>query len=608
MSKQIGKQINLFLLSWLSAVTIEYSRLPAKQRALSGLDCLSSMSLPRTLLLTALLFILWNTITCRRRFNGLLRLGLVCVFAIYTLFALSSSFSWALLLVCLLVLGYLAVYALKGRNGESEQVIFSGKEILFFPLLSTVTAVLFILFVSGWTVARVRSFSTPTFDFGIFSQMFAQMKETGLPLTTLERDGLLSHFAVHVSPIYYLMLPVYYLIPRPETLQILQATVLASAVIPLWKLGKLHGLHPSFRLAVCVLLLLYPAYAGGCSYDLHENCFLTPLLLWLLYGMDKQSLSVTALSAALTLSIKEDAAVYVAVFGLYLLLRGLLSENPWERRAGFGLLICSVLWFLTVTAYLANNGDGVMNYRYSNFYYDGSNSLFTVIKAVFLCPMKAVYECVDPEKLGYIALTLFPLLGLPLMTRRYERFLLWIPYLLVNLMSDYQYQHSIWFQYSFGSAACLIYLAVVNTADIKPVWFRSVLLTAAISVSLFCFCQQILPTARYYVSKSIQYNDVNAAQRAVLDTIPEDASVASSTFYTTYLSNHSQLYDIRYGSEAHILSCAYIVAAYSEDSTYKKYRTEDMDGREAFISMIQENGYRLECSLDGIMEIYRNVP
>ena len=40
---------------------------------------------------------------------------------------------------------------------------------------------------------------TATYDFGVFSQMFYNMKQTGEMLTTCERDGLLSHFAVHFS-------------------------------------------------------------------------------------------------------------------------------------------------------------------------------------------------------------------------------------------------------------------------------------------------------------------------------------------------------------------------------------------------------------------------
>ena len=50
---------------------------------------------------------------------------------------------------------------------------------------------------------------------------------TGLPVTTCERDRVLSHFAVHVSPIYYLFLPFYALFPSPVTLEVLQALLLA---------------------------------------------------------------------------------------------------------------------------------------------------------------------------------------------------------------------------------------------------------------------------------------------------------------------------------------------------------------------------------------------
>ena len=44
------------------------------------------------------------------------------------------------------------------------------------------------------------------------------------------------------------------------------------------------------------------------------------------------------------------------------------------------------------------------------------------------------------EKIAFFFLTMGPLLFLPLCTRRYERLVLLIPFLLVNLMSDYTYQ------------------------------------------------------------------------------------------------------------------------------------------------------------------------
>ena len=197
------------------------------------------------------------------------------------------------------------------------------------------------------------------------------------------------------------MLPFYCIFPFPETLQILQAAVLASATIPAWKLARRHGCRPFAAALFCLILLLYPAYAGGAGYDLHENAFLTPLLLWLFYGIDCQNIPLISVFGILTLTVKEDAAVYVAVAGLWLLLRALLRRSKrtrFDTRAGICLLIGAVLWFGAVTAWLSVYGTGVMTYRYSNFIYDGSSSLFSVIKAVIMLPIKVLYECSEPEK------------------------------------------------------------------------------------------------------------------------------------------------------------------------------------------------------------------
>ena len=61
--------------------------------------------------------------------------------------------------------------------------------------------------IAGITCLRYLTFSSPNYDFGLFCNMFYNMAESGLPMVTSERDMLLSHFAVHISPVYYLLLP-----------------------------------------------------------------------------------------------------------------------------------------------------------------------------------------------------------------------------------------------------------------------------------------------------------------------------------------------------------------------------------------------------------------
>jgi len=357
---------------------------------------------------------------------------------------------------------------------------------------------------------------------------------------------------------------------------------------------------------LCALLLLYPSFSGGASYDIHENAFLTPLILWLFWSIDRRNVPLTALFAALTMMVKEDAPVYVAVIALWLLLRGLLHRySKWELTAGALLLVSSVAYFFGVTSYLATSGDGVMTYRYSNFIYDGSSSLVTVIKAVLLSPMKAVFECVDKEKLEFIGLTLLPLAGLPLLTRRYERLVLLIPYILVNLMSDYQYQHDIFFQYTYGATGCLFYLVTVNLADLKVQQLRMAVLGLALCISASCFGANIIPEAVKYPQNCRTYAAYYDQIRDVLDVIPEDASVAATTYYTTHLSQRDILYDIRYASEEHIFSCEYIALGVKSTHSYKPYAVNGENGYENFRDLILAQGYEKIAEFRNVAEVYR---
>ena len=596
------------ILSWLLAVVIEYCILPNDLRDLAILDGLIQMSFARVIGITCCIAVLLAGISFFVKTKKIERWCIVAVFAVLAITAMRVSATWALLAVCILVLVILAVFGIYGWEKTPESVAEPKKAHRAYLWITVGLSAVFFLFVSAWTVGRVYSFSSPTFDFGIFSQMFYNMKESGLPMTTVERDGLLSHFAVHVSPIYYLLLPFYWLVPTPATLQVLQAAVITSAVIPLWKIGKHHGLTGSQRMLVCAVLLLYPAFSGGTSYDIHENCFLTPLILWLLYGIDKKSITITAIAAVLTLMVKEDAAVYVAVVALWLIVKTVLRFKKLDVQnfiTGIALLAISLGWFFLVTGYLAKSGDGVMTYRYNNFMYDGSSSLITVIKSVILNPMKAVYECVDAEKLYFIAMTLLPLLGLPLLTRRYERYILLIPYILVNLMSDYQYQHDIFFQYTFGSNAFLLYLTVVNLADLKINWQRIFALVAATIASAVCFGIVVVPKAMNYPVQAIQYHDYYQNIRDTLDTIPDGASVTATTFYTTHLSQRKVLYDVRYCSQENMLETEYVVLKLSASSDYKKYATGGKEnGFDNLVKLLAENGYTEYQSLNNVLVIY----
>lgn len=617
-------------IGWMAGVVVVYIKIPAEVRSLEGLDGLKEMSFGLLMLAAGIvfagLFAAAHFCKITAQMERWLLLGLYTALGIL---ALHASFTVPFLGILLLIGGILYQYVCRGwddgsciteKGQETAGKLASACQVQgkhkgganpISVYVAAGAAVCFFLLISVWTVFRVKTYSCPSFDMGIFSQMFYRMKTTGLPDTTIERDGLLSHFQVHVSPIYYLLLPLYCLWPVPEMLQILQAAVMASAVIPACKLVRWHGCSNMAGVLLCLILLFYPAYAGGAGYDIHENAFLTPLLLWLFYTIDCKKGWGVAVSAALTLLVKEDGAMYVAVVGLWLLCTGSLYKQgrKWSLCTGMLLLAGAIGWFVAVTGYLTRCGDGVMTYRYKNLMYDDSGSLVTVVKAAILSPVKVLYECVDEEKLFYIAWTMLPLCGLPFATRRYERYILWIPYLLMNLMSDYTYQHSLFFQYSFGSAACLFYLAAVNYRD----WFVTAAsrlrrygpLCLAVAISAIGFGIEIVPRiVRYpvqYAEQRTQLQEIGA----LLAEIPAEASVTASTFYTVPLANRQVLYDVQYSSKEHLLSTEYVVLEVDQDSSYAKYEVNEGDGYEQLVEMLEDNGYVVVGEAGGDVVVYR---
>ena len=426
---------------------------------------------------------------------------------------------------------------------------------------------------------------TPCFDFGLFSQMFHHMKESGLPLITCERDHLLSHFAVHFSPVFYLLLPFFWLIPSPCTLLVMQALIVASGVIPLMLICKDHKLSEMSSCGFAVIYTLYPCFAGGCFYYLHENNFLAPLILWLVYFCEKGRTAPKIVFLILLLSVKEDAAVYAAVISLYFLFT---DKN---YKCNLFMLIFSVIYFVTVTKLLALYGEGVMTGRYGNYDYDNSGSLLTVIWAAVKNPVYVVEQCFTQEKLIFSLQMLLPLGFLPFMTKRIGRYLLLLPFILVNLMSNYQYQHNINYQYCFGSGALLIYLSVINFADIK----NPKLLLCSVYTSVTVFFGLYYNRLDYFKAYAEVTEQRTTIDRA-LSLIPEDASVISSTFFIPNLSQRDEIYELERTdkkAEYYVLDLRYETEEYSAED-YLNSRYETVFYEEGAIGVFRDREYIAE--------------
>ena len=179
----------------------------------------------------------------------------ICVLASASLLAIEASMK---VTSSFAILGFAALIFLAARYAYLAKL-----EIDVAPNTSLATAigvaVISAVFVSAIVVLRLLIYTSPNFDFGIFCNIYYNLKESFQPLSTCERDKLLSHFAVHFSPILYLLLPIYYVFPSNITLQIAQVVLLMSGIIPLWLLMRKYNLNSTVKLFLAIAYCAYPA-------------------------------------------------------------------------------------------------------------------------------------------------------------------------------------------------------------------------------------------------------------------------------------------------------------------------------------------------------------
>ena len=493
------------------------------------------------------------------------------------------------------------VSTFRQNDGEAAALPDTRPRERFSPVLIFGIAVscLFGSAVAAIGVMRYLNYSAPNFDFGIFCQMFENMAKTGAPVTTVERDGALSHFAVHASPILYLLLPFYFVFRTPITLAVGQAAILYSGIVPLLLIGRRCGLSRLSLILLSVAFAAYPAIGTGCFYDFHENCFLLPLLLWTFWFSECRRPIPFYLFALLTLTVKEDAFVYLVIFALFLL----LSEGEW--KTSLPLLLLSLGYFLTVSRLMARYGEGVMSWRYANLTANGEG-LFGVILTVFTNPGYVMTQVLtttagEGDKFLYLATLLLPLGCLPCVTRRASRWILLSP-LLLNLLTMYVYQPDVNFQYSFGIIAFLLYAAVRNLADLpRPAAFGGLVYSSVACVVAFMLL--VFPMIGANRAPLKANREKYAQISETLDAIPKDASVCASSFFVSHLSDHSELYETYYHTETAgriKTDCDYYVFDIRYDSDKKQERQ---------IEHLLANGYAEYYRLDaGVLILVRPDP
>lgn len=447
--------------------------------------------------------------------------------------------SLGVMVVSLVVIGYALSKADIHLFFDKFHWSISGVTVLLMTALVTA-------FIIIGTICRHKNFGSTTHDFGLFVQMFHSLAEDLSAVTSMERDKFLSHFEVHASYIFYLLVPIFKLFPREETLLVAQAVLAMSGIVPLFLIAKNRGFKGMSLTFICGIYVFSTALIAPCFYDFHENAFLPPLLMWTLLATEKKKALPFYLFSVLTCIVKEDAPLFIICIGLYWFFE---HKGSLQRLHGLVCAACSGIYMLLITSWLTAHGDGKMmtSSRFGHLLINPEGGLAEVVINSLSNPGYLLSMLVNKETFVFFIQVMLPLFFLPLFTKKIHRLLLIVPFIITNLVigTNYGYASNIEYQYIFGPATLLIFMTLINVSDFPPRIKQDLpilLGSAALIMSM--------GTMSHHLNKIEDYQKNSAYLQSLeetLDSLPRDAVIGGDPFLLPHIADYKEVYIFDFG-------------------------------------------------------------
>jgi uncharacterized membrane protein len=422
-------------------------------------------------------------------------------------------------------------------------------------------------------------FHTNAWDLGIFNQALYNTLYSGRPLyytveLFLNPSG--NYFAVHLSPILFLVLPFYAILPLPSTLLVMKSFILALGAYPLYLLAKkvLKSDRTAFMLAL--VYLLYPPLQGANWFDFQPQVFLPLLFFSLCYFMVQRRWRYYFPILLLTLMVEEHVVFAVFLLAAYFMLKGDI-RSPYtsirslytsikplklnENVASLLTMILCVIYFF-VTIYVKNffpiNPDYLERYKaVSAFSVLGLETDPLLLPSYVVTHPERVFQALlydYPLKFLYLVLLFAPLLFLPFRSSlTLGTLMLLTPFLLSNYPAYYMIGvHYPLYVLSF------LFIATIDGLKRLQLHAQTLTLKTILISTLFLMISTspILPLSTAFVEEgllmfpSITYlseEGVNSLHD-LLAAVPYNASILTQNHLFPHVSNRVNAYVIPYYS------------------------------------------------------------
>ncbi len=414
-------------------------------------------------------------------------------------------------------------------------------------------------YFSFYTLRNHWNLGTSAYDMGIEDNVvFNAMRGKLLKASPIfGPEG--THLGHHATFFAYLLVPIYAIAPRAETLLIVQATLIGAAVIPLFLFAR-NRLGAYQAVSIAAMYVFYAPLHGGNLYDFHYPPLGIGFVFWLAYLVDIGKYRWAIIPLVLSLSVREDIALSVCVLGAYFLLSNV------RPRAGLALTLIGIGYFLImkmgVMPYF-RDGKSTFVWYYEKLVPEGGPGGFGgVLATIFGNPGYTVGTLLEAEKVKYFLQVMVPFVFLPF--RRPIGLVFALPGLLMTLLATRSALYNIGFQYTTHWALEMFLATVVVLTMIKEptqpkdqrgeTRLRSWLMALALAMAATSYQHGAIlqhNTARggfsaFKFERTEKDIERYEQLRSLCALIPPEAKVGGTEKTLSHVSNRPDAYTIRY--------------------------------------------------------------
>jgi len=376
---------------------------------------------------------------------------------------------------------------------------------------------------------RHAMFGTQIFDLGIFDQgvwLLSRFKE---PFVTFRGLNL---FADHSSWILFLITPLYWIWSDVRVLLLLTVLAVTAGGPLVYAIARTEGIRKPLATALAVAYLLHPAAAWNMWDAFHPEVLAIPLLLAAYLFASRKSMKLAAVALLLTLLVKEDAALVVVPFALYLGWR----FKAW-RMSGV-VMTLAVLLFIFNFEYVLPHFSPTGTLIYTSRYGDFGNGLPEIVWNVVTSPGEVISILATPTKLIYLSAMILPMF-LALLAP--ELLVVAAPITLANLLSQHGYQSQIKYHYTVYLLAIVALAAIRGASRID----REPLTRFAIPAVLIAGIVGVVAAGPLPGTPRGEWGGTTgdpAAINEALAMIPDDAPLSADWFIGPHVGHRDVVY------------------------------------------------------------------